>query len=128
MPFEKIQPRNAFRTVGYSPVVRCGDTLYISGQVARTPAGELVGTGDGEAQSRQVYRNLQALLEELGGSLDDVVKMTTFLTRREDLEVSRAVRREFFPDPAPAHTLLFVAGLADPHFLIEVEAVAVLGG
>jgi reactive intermediate/imine deaminase len=112
--------------VGYSHVAKAGDTVYIAGQIALDADGNLVGKGDAEAQTHQVYANLQAILEELGGSLEDIVKLTTYLTDRSHLETFRRVRNRFFEDPFPPNTLLFISGLAQPDYLVEIEAVAFL--
>jgi enamine deaminase RidA (YjgF/YER057c/UK114 family) len=106
-------------------------TVYISGQVAWNAAGEVVGAGDLRAQFMQVYENLTNLVAHAGGTLADVVQLRTYLTSRELLPTFFAVRNELypslFPDAAyPTNTLLIVGGLADPHLLLEVEAVAVL--
>ncbi len=114
--------------VGYSHVAKAGNTVYIAGQIALDRHGNLVGRGDAEAQVRQVYLNLQAILEELGGSLRDVVKMTTYLTERASLDAFRRARNTFFGEPFPPNTLLFIHGLAQPEYLVEIEAVAVLDG
>jgi len=130
MACEFIQPKSVHSTagVGYSHVARVGDTVYLAGQIALDPSGTLVGKGDIEAQAEQVYANLQAILEELGGGLKDIVKMTTYLTDRSQLGAFRRVRNRFFSDPFPPNTLLFISGLAQPEYLIEIEAVAVLSG
>lgn len=130
MACEFIQPKSVHSTagVGYSHVARVGDTVYLAGQIALDPRGTLVGKGDIEAQAEQVYANLQAILEELGGGLKDIVKMTTYLTDRSQLGAFRRVRNRFFSDPFPPNTLLFISGLAQPEYLIEIEAVAVLSG
>ena len=128
MAREIIQPVSVHSTegVGYSHVAKAGDTVYIAGQIALDTDGNLVGKGDAEAQTHQVYANLQAILEELGGSLKDIVKLTTYLTDRSHLEAFRRVRNRFFRDPFPPNTLLFVSGLAQPDYLVEIEAVAFL--
>ena len=130
MAREIIHPGSVHSTagVGYSHVAKAGDTCYIAGQVALDPEGNLVGQGDIEAQTHQVYANLQAILEELGGSLDDIVKLTTYLTERSHLEAFRRVRNRFFTDafPPTETPLLFVSGLAHPDYLVEIEAVAFL--
>ena len=128
MAREIIQPVSVHSTegVGYSHVAKAGDTVYIAGQIALDTDGNLVGKGDAEAQTHQVYANLQAILEELGGSLEDIVKLTTYLTDRSHLEAFRRVRNRFFRDPFPPNTLLFVSGLAQPDYLVEIEAVAFL--
>lgn len=128
MAHKIIHPKSVHSTAGggYSHVAIAGDTIYIAGQIARTPDGKLIGVGDAEAQACQVYSNLQAILKELGGSLDNIVKMTTYLTDRESLVAFRCARDRFFSDPFPPNTLLFINGLGDPDYLIEVEAIAVL--
>lgn len=128
MKHEIISPKSVHSTagVGYSHVARVGDTLYIAGQVALDRQGRLVGKGDAEAQVRQAYANLDAILKEMGGSLGSVVKFTTYLTRREHLEAFRKVRGEVLQEPYPPNTLLFIQGLANPEYLVEIEAIAVL--
>ena len=128
MSHEIIQPKSVHSTagVGYSHVAKAGNTVYIAGQIALDGEGNLVGKGDIEAQTHQAYANLQAILEELGGSLDDIVKMTTYLTDRSQLAAFRRVRNRFFREPFPPNTLLFVSGLAHPDYLVEIEAIAVL--
>lgn len=130
MTREFIHPSSVHSTegVGYSHVARAGDTVYIAGQIALNPGGNLVGKGDVEAQTQQVYANLQAILEELEGSLDDIVKLTTYLTDRSHLDAFRRVRNRFFTDAFPPNTLLFVSGLAHPDYLVEIEAVAYIPG
>ena len=126
MAREIIHPASVHSTagVGYSHVAKAGDTVFIAGQIALDPDGNLVGKGDVEAQTQQVYANLQAILEELGGSLEDIVKLTTYLTDRSHLDAFRRVRNRFFTDAFPPNTLLFVSGLAHPDYLVEIEAVA----
>jgi enamine deaminase RidA (YjgF/YER057c/UK114 family) len=107
---------------------RASRLVFISGQTSVDASGAVVGPGDLEAQFHQVYRNLGRVAEACGGSLDRIVSLRTFLTRREDVERFRALRdrvhRELFPrGNYPAHTLLLVSGLALSTLLIEVEAV-----
>ncbi len=130
MPPQIIQPRSVHSTagVGYSHVARTGNTLYIAGQVALDKNGVLVGKGDIEAQARQVYTNLLAILEEFGGGLQNIAKLTTYLTDRAHLAGFRIVRNQILKDPFPPNTLVFISGLAQPDYLIEIEAVAVLDG
>ena len=109
MAREIIQPVSVHSTagVGYSHVAKAGDTVYIAGQIALDPGGNLVGKGDIEAQTHRVYANLQAILDELGGSLEDIVKLTTYLTERSHLEAFRRVRNRFFSDAfPPEHTVV----------------------
>ena len=111
----------------YSHVGRAGKTLYISGQLAMDRAGAVVGVGDARAQARQCYDNLGAILAHFGGGLRHLVKTTTYITHWAYRPLVAAARDEVFPAPPyPANTLLVVQGLAEPHFLVEIEAVAVL--
>ncbi len=128
MAREIIQPVSVHSTagVGYSHVAKAGDTVYIAGQIALDVDGNLVGKGNIKAQTHQVYANLQTIIEELGGSLEDIVKLTTYLTDRSHLEAFRRVRNSFFRAPSPPNTLLFVSGIAHPDYLVEIEAVAFL--
>jgi enamine deaminase RidA (YjgF/YER057c/UK114 family) len=96
--------------------------LVISGQIGVTPEGEVLE--DGDAQAAQALANLGAILAAHGMGPRDVVKVTVFLTDRALLGPWRARRDAFFAGHAPTSTLLFVAGLADPRFLVEVEAEA----
>ena len=100
--------------------------LYLSGQVAYDENGGVLHAGDFKAQAREAFRSIKVLVEAAGGTLDSVVKLGTFVTDihyRPDLA---QVREEFFGKKGPASTLLQVAALALPGWLIEVEAVAVL--
>ena len=126
MAHEILKLSNAHPTVGYSHVAKAGNTLYIAGQVAQDVDGNLVGKGDFEAQARQVYINLKNIVEEAGGGVKNIVKMTTFLTHHNYVEVYRRVRNEFFSDPFPPNTLLIIQSLASPDYMIEVEAIAVI--
>jgi enamine deaminase RidA (YjgF/YER057c/UK114 family) len=126
MAHEILKLKSVHPTVGYSHVSKAGNTLYIAGQVAQDVDGNLVGKGDFEAQVRQVYENLKNIMSEAGGSLRNIVKMTTFLTHYNYIETYRSVRNEFFSDPFPPNTLLIIESLALPDYMIEVEAVAVL--
>ena len=123
-----IHPESVHSTagVGYSHVARVGNTLYIAGQIALDRGRKLVGEGHIEAQVRQCYRNLRSILEELGGGMGDIVKLTTYLTSRDHLEAFRRVRNEVLEEPFPPNTLLFISGLAQPEYLVEIEAVAVV--
>jgi enamine deaminase RidA (YjgF/YER057c/UK114 family) len=99
----------------------------VGGQVALDEHGHLVGKGDMRAQMRQVGENLKAALAAAGATLAQVVKLTVYLTDLADLAVFREVRDEFLDGgPPPASTLVQVAGLINPEFRVEVEALAVL--
>lgn len=117
----------AERTV-YSYGVRAGDTLHISGLVAFDAEANIVGEGDIAVQTEQVFQNMVAVVEEAGGSMDNVVSTTTYLVNAEDAPVVNAGRAKYFTgEVLPTHTVVVVAGLARPQFLLEIAAVAYLG-
>ena len=126
MAHQILQLKSVHPTRGYSHCARAGNTLYIAGQVSQDVGGKLVGRGDMQAQAQQVFTNLKNILEEAGGSLAHIVKMTTILTHFDNIETYRAVRNDFFTEPFPPNTLLVIDSLANKDFLIEVEAIAVL--
>lgn len=129
----RLEPKEVHSPVGmYSHgfAVPPGELIVVAGQVALDRDGQLVGPGDIRAQLRQTLTNLEAVLKAAGGSLRDVVKFTTYLTRAEDIpefmEARRALYPGYFPDGVyPANTLLVVDRLVRPEFLIEIEAIAV---
>ncbi|UCD77217.1 MAG: RidA family protein [Desulfobacterales bacterium] len=126
MAHEILKLKSVHPTVGYSHAAKAGNTLYIAGQVAQDVDGNLVGRGDFEAQVRQVYENLKNIVQEAGGTLQNIVKMTTLLTHYNYVETYRSVRNQYFPEPCPPNTLLIIESLALPDYMIEVEAIAVL--
>lgn len=120
-------PATLSKPTGYTHVVEVtgGRTLYISGQVALDPTGAVVGKGDLRAQARQVFENLKAALVACGASLDDLVKITIFMTDLSEIQALREVRNDYLTAELPASTLVQVVRLARPEFMIEIEAVAV---
>ena len=106
--------------------VPAGNLVFVSGQVARNAQGELVGLGDIKAQTRQTLENVRSVLEAAGATMDDVVKVTVFVTNvAEHFSQIHEVRAEFFKKDYPASTLVEVRSLANKDLLIEIEAVAV---
>lgn len=111
----------------YSHVVRWGNLAWIAGQTARGADGEVVGAGDAAAQARQVYANLRTAMESVGGTLANIVKVTIFLVSEDDLAAARAAQNECWEGaPPPASSMVIVKALAQPDYLIEIEAFAVL--
>ncbi len=96
--------------------------LYMAGQVGADKNGNVAADFDG--QIRRTYENIAEVLKAADMDLTNLVKVTTFLTDRANLAPMRVIRKQILGDHRPAHTLLIVAGLADPDFLIEVEAIA----
>jgi len=110
----------------YTDAVLAGSTLYVSGLVATNKEGQVVGKGDVVEQTRQIFRNLEAVLDTVGASPSDVVKVTVFMrdvTQRPDIN---PVRKEFFGSHRPASTLVEVSRLVNDDLLLEIEATAVL--
>ena len=104
-----------------------GQVIHVTGQVAWNENNEIVGAGDVKAQMRQCVLNIQTLLAAVGGRLGDIVALTTFFTRREDIPMIQEVRREYFhAGTAPSSNLIQVAGLVDPAFVIELVPLAVV--
>jgi enamine deaminase RidA (YjgF/YER057c/UK114 family) len=120
----------------YSHAIRVppnAEWLYVSGQISVDERGEVVGVGDLAAQIDQVFANLDATLRSAGFDFRDVVKMTTFLVRSEDVPEFRELRepyyRRHFPSGVyPTSTLVAVQRLANEAFLLEIEAVAARTG
>ncbi|NIR60828.1 MAG: RidA family protein [Gammaproteobacteria bacterium] len=117
----------------YSHVARARaqDYIHIAGQVSLDTGGEMVGVGDFEAQMHQTYANLRAALESAGAGFDNVVKLVTYMTRKEDLAEYRRVRNEIYEaiypnGNYPPNTLLIVTALVNDDLLLEIEAVAAI--
>lgn len=129
MSHRVVSPPFIHTTAGYSHAVQAGDTLYIAGQVSVGPDNNLVGEGDIDAQVAQVWQNLKAVLAHAGGSIEDIVKITVFTTDIAHRPAISAARDRVFPNGRyPASTFLVVQSLARPELLVEIEAIAVLGG
>ncbi len=108
-------------------VVKAGTPVFLTGQVAWNREGEVVGVGDIAAQIAQVWRNIDALLQALGASRQDIVKIVTYATSRDFLSALHEVLARFFHGgPYPASTFLQVAGLAEPELLVEIDATVML--
>jgi len=120
-------PSGLSKPNGYTHAVEAGGgrTLYVSGQVSLDASGKVVGAGDFEAQTRQVFENVKAALAAAGASLAQVVKITVFVTDLSGVAAFRKLRNEYFPKDPPASSLVKVAGLVLPELLIEIEAIAV---
>jgi len=123
-----LSPNTLSKPFGYSHVVDspAERIVYISGQVPLDSEGQLVGEGDFEAQTRQVFENLTHALEAAGASWSDVVKLNYFLTDVSRITVVRSIRDEYVDtERPPASTLVQVSSLFRPEVMVEIEAVAV---
>ena len=128
---ESTNPPSLPSPAGYSQVARVssGTTIYIAGQVSWDIDGNIVGIGDFEAQTRQVFHNLVAALAAFEAGLSDLVKIGIYVVDHDHskLETIRRVRDEFFGDiTPPVSTLLGVQGLAVRDLMIEVDGIAVV--
>ena len=117
---------SAHRPPGFSPATRVGNMVFVSGQVGLGKDGKLAGP-DAGAQSAQCFRNIEAALKAAGATLDDVTKITTFLVNAEDYPAFATERLKVFPESGPASSTVVVRALVRPEYLVEVEAVAVVG-
>ena len=103
-----------------------GRTVYISGQVSLDAAGNVVGEENIELQTETVLEHIKTVVEEAGGDMQDVVKVTAFITDMGLYDRIHEVRRRYFSEPYPASSMIEVSALIDPRLLIEIEAVAVV--
>jgi len=110
----------------YSHGIKVGNTIYLSGQVARDKDGKVCHKRDFLGQIEMVFANIKDVLETAGASMQDIVKMTCFCRNLWDLTKMMPIYKKYFGDHIPAMTAVEVVQLWDPHFLIEVEAIAVV--
>jgi 2-iminobutanoate/2-iminopropanoate deaminase len=108
-----------------SQAIRANGLIFVSGQAGIDESGSTVAPGDLEAQGRQAFANLARVLGAAGASLSDVVKVTIMVADMSQLDVIIKLRKDYFSEPYPADTLLQVARLAQPDWLIEIDAIAV---
>jgi 2-iminobutanoate/2-iminopropanoate deaminase len=132
MTRRQVNPPSVFSSLehGFPQAISVSGTktLYVSGQVAWDTQRRLVGGSDLAAQTRQAFSNLRSVVEAAGATLSDVVSLRIYVVsyRPEKAEAVGGAFRDFFPSStAPATTWVGVAALADPSFLVEVEAIAV---
>jgi enamine deaminase RidA (YjgF/YER057c/UK114 family) len=128
---EFLKPTGLAPAHGYTHAVvsKPGKLIFLSGQVANDPAGQLVGKGDLKGQTEQVFANLKAALAAAGATFNDVVKISWYVKgyKPDDLPALRAVRDKYVNTSAPpASTLVGVASLFQEDYLIEVDAIAVV--
>src|SRR5215212_6307153 len=128
---EHLNPETLHRNPAFSQAVVVSGavkTVYVGGQNAVNNAGEIIGRGDIAAQTKQVLHNLQAALAASGAGLEHVIKWNLYLVQGQPLQPGLAVFQRVWgnrPNP-PAITMAMVAGLANPDFLLEMDAIAVV--
>ena len=122
MPRQTVPaPAEFTEKFGYSQATRIGNMIAVSGTAPRGADGTVVGKGDVYAQARQVLANIQSSLEQLGASLDDVIRSRVYITQMEHIwEIGRA-HLEFFGEIEPAISLVHVDGFFDPDVLVELD-------
>ena len=126
---EQYAARGVYDPPAYSQAVKVtgGETiLYIAGQVAYDDKGGVAHPGDFKAQARACLQAVKAQVEAGGGTMANIVKVNTYVTDIRHRADYAAIREEFFGKKMPASTMVGGASLAQPEFLIEIEAVAVL--
>jgi reactive intermediate/imine deaminase len=121
-----ISTPNAPGAIGtYSQAVRVGDTIWVSGQIPLDPVTKELVAGDISAQARRVFQNLRAIVHASDASLDDVVKVTIFLTDLGHFATINTIMAEYFREPYPARAAVGVASLPRGA-AIEVECIVAL--
>ncbi len=124
MSKQAIHSENAPAAIGtYSQAIRAGDLVFLSGQIPLDAATMEVVDGDFEARARQVFDNLKAVAEAAGGDLNQVVKLTIFLTDLSNFAMVNSVMEDYFDTPFPARAAVGVASLPKG---VDVEADAIL--
>jgi reactive intermediate/imine deaminase len=123
-----LNPEKVHRRPNYNQgiLVTPGKLLFIAGQTAVDSKGNIVGKDNIEAQAKQVYENIKAILDEAGGTFDDIVKTTIYITDIKNREGLHKVRKKYFTGDQATSTLLVIKGLAREEFLMEIEAIAVI--
>jgi enamine deaminase RidA (YjgF/YER057c/UK114 family) len=124
-----LNPAGLHRHPAYSQAVVVegnARTIYVGGQNAVSEDGRVVGVGDLRAQTEQVFKNLETFLAASDATLRDIVKWTIYVVQGQDIRPGFEVfQRVWGNAPPPAISVVIVAGLANPDFLVELEAVAV---
>ena len=110
----------------YSQAIRSGNLVFLSGQIPLDPSTMEIVDGDFEARARKVFDNLRAVAEAAGGSLDQVVKLTIYLTDLGQFPSILEWRPKFFDQPYPAATCVVVDSMVRRELIMEIEAIAIL--
>ena len=111
----------------FSPAVRVGNLVFLSGTTGTDDRGNIVGPGDIVAQTRRIFEKFSLILHSVGGSLDNIVETTDYVLSLDDYKKTAALRRELFKGPPwPAATGVVVSGLVREGALIEIKGIAAL--
>ena len=111
----------------WSNCKKSGDTVFVSGLVAIDAKGNVVAPSDAHEQACCIFSYIQQYLEAAGGRMNDLAKMTIFLSDIRDRPAVLEARKKFFTGDFPCSTLVAVDALIDPRMLVEIEAIAILG-
>jgi 2-iminobutanoate/2-iminopropanoate deaminase len=126
---EKFCAPGLFDPATYSQAIKVSQAqtiLFLSGQVAYTADGAVACRGDFKGQARGAYEAIKALVESQGGTMGNVIKITTYVTDMRYRVDLAPIREEFFGKKGPASTLVEISALAHPDWMIEIEAIAVI--
>ena len=117
------RPSGAPNQAAFAPGMIVGDLLFVSGHCSVDTSGDVVGEGDAEAQTRQVMTNIRDVVSAAGAKMEDVAKITCFITDIAYYPAYSKVRAETWPKDPPASSTVVVTGLVRPEFVVEVEAI-----
>jgi enamine deaminase RidA (YjgF/YER057c/UK114 family) len=128
---EYLNPDGLHKNPAFSQAVtitNANKTVYIGGQNAVDASGNIVGKGDIKVQAKQILKNIETLLDTAGASLKDIIKWNVYVVKGQPPQPAFEVFQPVLQERAhsPLITVLFVAGLAHPDFLMEIDAVAVV--
>mgnify|MGYP001320010615 CR=1 FL=1 len=129
MKINYINPENLFKPKGYSHAIAVSGnrkTLYIGGQNAIDEKGNIVGKGDIKEQTRQILENIEKILGEAGAKLENIIKLNIYILQGQNPQEGFGVFQQKWGSKPnlPIVTVLFVAGLGNPDWLLEIDAVA----
>lgn len=119
-----VNPENMPKTAGYSRAIRVGNLMFICAQEPKDSKGNIVGEGDFEKQARQVFENLNNVVKTEGGTMENIVEITAYMTNMDDVDIFRKIRAEYFKDYCPVCSMVEVKGLLSKKYLLVVKAIA----
>ncbi|MGV0645786.1 RidA family protein [Mycolicibacterium sp. XJ2546] len=122
------EPNGHFVHASVASVPATARLVFISGMTARNAEGGVTGVGDITAQTHQVCQNLKAAVEAAGGTLADIARVDVYVRNMEDFAAIHGVRQQYFTEHAPASTMVEVSKFVKKDYLIEINAIAAIGG
>jgi 2-iminobutanoate/2-iminopropanoate deaminase len=118
-----VKPENMPKTVGYSRAIRVDNLMFICAQEPKDSKGNIV-EGDFETQARQVFENMRDVVKAEGGTMENIVEITAYMTNMNDVDVFRKIRAEYFKDYYPVCSMVEVKRLLSEKYLIVVKGIA----